>query len=121
MAGFESSQANGIPQFILERGDSAREYRRRSSCISRTSDSSALPDHFTTRFFLPEHRAAGDKGMPGDFESYHIVEAVREAGSSATALDKDSEAQAPPLAPESESSARRRFGFARPRLVHVQK
>lgn len=32
---------NFVPQFILERGESAREYRRRSSCISRNSNSSA--------------------------------------------------------------------------------
>ncbi|KAJ1843832.1 hypothetical protein LPJ73_005358, partial [Coemansia sp. RSA 2703] len=29
-----------IPQYILERGASAREYRRRSSCVSRSSNSS---------------------------------------------------------------------------------
>ncbi|KAJ1773749.1 hypothetical protein IW140_000280 [Coemansia sp. RSA 1813] len=32
-----------IPQYILQRGDSAREYRRRSSTISRTSNSSVNP------------------------------------------------------------------------------
>ncbi|KAJ2871903.1 hypothetical protein FB639_004417, partial [Coemansia asiatica] len=33
-------QSNNIPQYILERGTSAREYRRRSSCMSRSSNSS---------------------------------------------------------------------------------
>ncbi|KAJ2234007.1 hypothetical protein H4R99_001888 [Coemansia sp. RSA 1722] len=31
---------SNIPQYILERGASAREYRRRSSCMSRSSNSS---------------------------------------------------------------------------------
>ncbi|KAJ1797633.1 hypothetical protein LPJ56_000320 [Coemansia sp. RSA 2599] len=31
---------SNIPQYILERGTSAREYRRRSSCVSRSSNSS---------------------------------------------------------------------------------
>ncbi|KAI7835065.1 hypothetical protein BX661DRAFT_168236 [Kickxella alabastrina] len=31
---------NNIPQYILDRGASARDYRRRSSCVSRTSNSS---------------------------------------------------------------------------------
>ncbi|KAJ2801042.1 hypothetical protein H4R21_002943 [Coemansia helicoidea] len=123
MAAFSSSShCSGVPSYILERGDSAREYRRRSSCISRTSDSSAAGvDLPGMRHFPYDRRASIDRDAPGDLESYLIAEVARTSGAGDAALDKQPAGRAPSLAPGDAVPERRGFGLARPKLIHVQK
>ncbi|KAJ1736186.1 hypothetical protein LPJ61_000145 [Coemansia biformis] len=112
--------AGGIPQYILERGDSAREYRRRSSCISRTSDSSVGLELPGIRHLPPDSAAAADKSaVPGDLEAYLFAESARRMSTSGggapryphdaqTASEKHSAEQAPSAALESLLAAAKR-------------
>ncbi|KAJ1995887.1 hypothetical protein GGI25_000239 [Coemansia spiralis] len=138
-----------VPHYILERGDSAREYRRRSSTISRTSNSST--SHATTTMTptqfaasrdidilplmssnVPSENPFGGYARPNDsygdsgLAHYHMGMITsgsdnRDNGkdesrmlSEATVVD-DSSTSSPS---DDANRQGKKFGLARPRLVH---
>ncbi|KAJ2813954.1 hypothetical protein FBU31_007380, partial [Coemansia sp. 'formosensis'] len=72
-----------IPNYILERGNYAREYRRRSSCLSRGSNSSSQSYTPATRDTMSSnttpsndmHFAYGDEELPSHVDlGYYQLE-----------------------------------------------
>ncbi|KAJ2785770.1 hypothetical protein H4R18_000316 [Coemansia javaensis] len=114
MDSLDSCIVAAIPQYILDRGDSAREYRRKSSCNSRTSSdtSAGAPG--------PLGAPATDRGMGSDDpDDYSFAYAAQSSSpSDHAAWDPLDGGEATFGLTE---RRRRQFGVARPRLVHVQK
>ncbi|KAJ2895404.1 hypothetical protein GGI21_005157 [Coemansia aciculifera] len=126
-----------IPNYILERGNYAREYRRRSSAISRGSTSSthsytpALRDPMSSsNTAIPNdmHLAFGDDEVSSSFDLDHYQLGPASALSSRHSLnptlrqsnDSSSDEYTRLKIPRNASVAapQQRFGVARPRLVH---
>ncbi|KAJ1866153.1 hypothetical protein LPJ78_002070 [Coemansia sp. RSA 989] len=117
-----------IPQYILDRGDYAREYRRRSSCISRTSDSSTSQEPVANNYFS-ENSSVRYKEPITDLANYQLSNS--DSGyarppfmhknhsdkllSTGNQLGLDSDAHAR----KKSEPTRQRFGVARPTLVHM--
>ncbi|KAJ2549479.1 hypothetical protein EV175_004433 [Coemansia sp. RSA 1933] len=111
-----------IPQYILERGASAREYRRRSSTISRTSNSSAYSssmspgdDVVSNSDQRPGEDVASIYGI-NNLTTYTINDGSKNLFSQATSLDGGADDNA--AMRENVEVRSGRFGLARPRLVH---
>ncbi|KAJ2747193.1 hypothetical protein GGI20_000714 [Coemansia sp. BCRC 34301] len=129
-----------IPNYILERGNYAREYRRRSSCISRGSNSSghsgalALRDTMSSNTALLNdmHSAYSDEEPSSNFDldNYqlgptaapyfrHSVNSPSESSlrqSNDSTGDELARLKIPRNA--SVAAGQQKFGVARPRLVH---
>ncbi|KAJ2240356.1 hypothetical protein GGI13_007697 [Coemansia sp. RSA 455] len=129
-----------IPNYILERGNYAREYRRRSSCLSRGSNSSAhsytpaTRDMMSSNTTLPNdmHFGYGDEELSSsvDLDNYqlgltlapfsrHSINSPLESSlrqSSESSPDDYARLKTPRNA--SVAAGQHKFGVARPRLVH---
>ncbi|KAJ2306514.1 hypothetical protein IWW55_001416 [Coemansia sp. RSA 2706] len=125
--------AGNFPQYILDRGDTAREYRRRSSCISRTSDSSTAQDSSPfSQMYTPEVLATRTREEPGsDLAGYRFAD----TSSNLPAINETRSEEGIPVGGRPGigadaiistvrkgslgSAGRKRFGVARPTLVHL--
>ncbi|KAJ2335024.1 hypothetical protein GGI00_001574 [Coemansia sp. RSA 2681] len=129
-----------IPNYILERGNYAREYRRRSSTISRGSTSSAHSYTPALKETVPSistssndtHVAFSDEELSSNFDldNYQIdltsAPCFRHSVNSPSystlrqSSDSSSDDYARLKIPRNASVAagQQRFGVARPRLVH---
>ncbi|KAJ2061305.1 hypothetical protein GGI17_003155 [Coemansia sp. S146] len=129
-----------IPNYILERGNYAREYRRRSSCLSRGSNASAHSYTPATRDTMSSnttssndvHFAYGDEELSSsvDLDNYqlgltlapfsrHSINSPLESSmrqSNESSGDEYMRLKTPRNA--SVAAGQQKFGVARPRLVH---
>ncbi|KAJ1966242.1 hypothetical protein GGI12_000204 [Dipsacomyces acuminosporus] len=120
-------KSTGIPLYLLERGDSAREYRRRSSCASRIGN---LPLASRSRA-----SSIGSNNPPQDLTSMLLAPggpSQQDAEEGTTLFDLENYGinptpQVAQVAVEDRAERTRttsitfgqRFGIAKPKIIHL--